>query len=155
MITSHQQRAMALALSQKGIRETPPGSNIQKYSQYFGYGAQFWCADFVAFCMDKTGNRDRKVPWGYPSACDNIAAWGKRTGKIHSQPRKGDIFLKKNREPGADPNDCIHTGFVTKVDGSKFMTIEGNTSGPRGDVYVATHARDASSGGYFFVGPWS
>ena len=32
MITSHQQRAMALALSQKGIRETPPGSNIQKYS---------------------------------------------------------------------------------------------------------------------------
>ena len=88
MITSHQQRAMALALSQKGIRETPPGSNIQKYSQYFGFGAQFWCADFVAFCMDKTGNRDKKVPWGYPSACDNIGAWGKRTGKIHSDPRR-------------------------------------------------------------------
>jgi CHAP domain len=152
MITPHQQRALALALSQKGIRETPPGSNKQKYSQYFGFGAQFWCADFVAFCMDKTGNRDHKVPWGYPSACNNIAAWGQRTGRIHGRPRKGDIFVKKD---ASNPNQCVHTGFVLSAEGSRFMTIEGNTSGPQGDVYVATHARDASSGMYSFVGPWS
>jgi hypothetical protein len=154
MITPHQQRALALAVSQKGMREHPRGSNKQKYSQYFGFGPQFWCADFVAFCMDKTGNRDHKVPWGYPSACNNIAAWGRRTGKIHSQPRKGDIFVKKD---AGNPNQCIHTGFVTSADGSRFMTIEGNTSGPEGndDVYVASHARDTSSGSYSFVGPWT
>lgn len=154
MITPHQQKALALALSQKGIRETPPGSNVQKYSQYFGYGAQFWCADFVAFCMDTTGNRDHKVPWGYPSACNNIAAWGKKTGKLHSQPRKGDIFVTIQKDAHGNQT-CVHTGFVTSVDGSKFMTIEGNTSGPQGDVYVAAHSRDASSGMYSFVGPWS
>jgi hypothetical protein len=152
MITPHQQAALALALSQKGIRETPPGSNRQKYSKYFGFGAQFWCADFVAFCMDRTGNRDHKVPWGYPSACVNIASWGKKTGKIHSQPQRGDIFVLKDAN---NSNICVHTGFVTSVDGSKFMTIEGNTSGPQGDVYVASHSRDASSGMYSFVGPWS
>jgi CHAP domain len=155
MITPHQQRALTLALSQQGIREAPhpPNpANKQKYSEYFGYGPQFWCADFVAFCMDKTGNRDHKVPWGYPSACNNIAAWGQRTGKIHSQPRKGDIFVLKD---AGNPKQCIHTGFVTSADGSRFMTIEGNTSGPQGDVYVASHARDASSGMYSFVGPWS
>ena len=153
MITLHQQKALALALSQKGIREAPPPPlNKQKYSAYFGYGPQFWCADFVAWCMDRTGNRDHKVPWGYPSACVNIAAWGKKTGKLHSQPRKGDIFVKKDAN---NPNKCVHTGFVTSADGSSFMTVEGNTSGPQGDIYVNTHARDASSGMYSFVGPWS
>jgi CHAP domain len=154
-MTPHQQRALALAVSQKGIREHPIGSNDQRYSRYFGFGKQRWCADFVSFCMDMTGNRDRKVPWDYPSACNNIAAWGRRTGKIHSQPRKGDIFIKNDKE-NHHPEQCIHTGFVLSADGPRFMTIEGNTSGPQAsDGYVATHSRDASSGEYLFVGPWS
>jgi hypothetical protein len=45
----------------------------------------------------------------------------------------------------------MHTGFVLSVRGSVFMTIEGNTSGPGGDFYVATHKRDANDGIYFFV----
>jgi len=138
----HQLNALTLAVSQKGVREEPPGSNNNKYSRYFGFGPQFWCADFVAFCVDRTGNKDKKVPWGYPSAVVNITAWGKKKGEIHSQPRKGDIFTRK---------DGMHTGFVLSAQGSKFMTIEGNTSGPQGDIYVASHSRDASSGMYFFV----
>jgi hypothetical protein len=141
-ISDHQQRALALAISQKGMREHPQGSNDNMYSRYFGFGPQFWCADFVAFCVDKTGNRDRKVPWGYPSAVKNITAWGQRNHTIHSMPQKGDIFTRK---------DGMHTGFVTSANGSSFMTIEGNTSGPGGDFYVASHTRDASSGKYFFV----
>ncbi|HET7856474.1 MAG TPA: CHAP domain-containing protein [Gaiellaceae bacterium] len=142
-ISNHQRRALRLALTQKGIRETPPGSNVNIYSKYFGFGAQFWCADFVAWSLDRTGNRDHKVPWGYPSAVENITRWGKRNGKIHSQPRKGDIFTRK---------DGKHTGWVVSSQGTGFTTIEGNTSGPDGRViYVASHARDAASGTYFFV----
>ena len=141
-ISAHQRRALQLAVTQKGIRETPPGSNDNPYSRYFGFGRQFWCADFVAWSLDRTGNRDKKVPWGYPSAVKNITAWGKKHGKIHSQPRKGDIFTYK---------DGKHTGFVLKADGSSFISIEGNTGGPIGTVYVASHARDASGGKYFFV----
>jgi hypothetical protein len=141
-ISPHQRRALMLAVSQKGMREEPKGSNNNQYSRYFGFGPQFWCADFVAFCVDKTGNRDRKVPWGYPSGVRNITAWGKRNGTIHSQPRAGDIFTLK-------PD--VHTGLVVSAQGSSFTTIEGNTSGPGGDFYVASHARDASSGMYFFI----
>jgi hypothetical protein len=141
-ISRHLRRALQLAVSQKGIREVPPGSNCQLYSRYFGFGCQFWCADFVSYCLDKTGNQDMQVPWGYPSAVVNITRWGQQHGLIHSMPRKGDIFTRK---------DGMHTGFVLSAQGSSFMTIEGNTSGPTGDVYVASHARDASSGMYFFV----
>lgn len=141
-ISAHQRSALALAVSQKGPRENPRGSNCNKYSKYFGFGCQFWCADFVAYCLDKTGNQDQKVPWGYPSAVRNITAWGQRNGKIHSRPRMGDIFTYK---------DGSHTGFVLSAHGSGFMTIEGNTSGPGGCFYVASHSRDASSGLYFFV----
>ena len=141
-ISAHQRQALMLAVSQKGMRERPQGSNDNQYSRYFGFGPQFWCADFVAFCVDKTGNRDRKVPWGYPSAVKNITAWGQRNGTIHSRPMKGDIFTRK---------DGMHTGFVLSAQGSRFMTIEGNSSGPGGDFYVTSHARDASGGMYFFI----
>ena len=141
-ISAHVRKALQLAVTQKGVRETPPGSNKNPYSRYFGFGPQFWCADFVAWALDRTGNRDKKVPWGYPSAVRNITAWGKRHGKIQSEPRKGDIFTYK---------DGKHTGFVLKADGSSFVSIEGNTSGPIGTVYVASHRRDASDGRYFFV----
>ena len=141
-ISPHQRRALKLAVTQKGIRETPPGSNCNPYSSYFGFGCQFWCADFVAWALDRTGDRDKKVPWGYPSAVKSINAWAQQNGKLHSQPQKGDIFTYKNHG---------HTGFVLKADGSRFTTIEGNTSGPSGTVYVASHLRDASSGQYFFV----
>jgi CHAP domain len=145
-IGAHQRRALKLAVSQKGMREEPRGSNNNKYSRYFGFGRQFWCADFVAFCVDRSGNRDKKVPWGYPSAVKNITAWGQRNGTIHSRPQRGDIFTRK---------DGMHTGFVLTARGSSFMTIEGNTSeppgAPRGDFYVASHSRDASNGLYFFV----
>lgn len=145
-ITAHQRRALALALAQKGPTETPQrtplGSNCNPYSRYFGFGCQFWCADFVSYCIDRTGNHDHEVPWGYPSAVRNITAWGQQHGKIHSRPQKGDIFTYKNGD---------HTGLVLSVQGSGFMTVEGNTSGPLGDFYVASHSRDASSGQYWFV----
>jgi hypothetical protein len=145
-ITRHQQRALALALVQRGPKEKihrdPVGSNCNPFSTYFGFGCQFWCADFVSYCIDRTGNRDKKVPWGYPSAVRNITAWGQKHGKIHPMPRKGDIFTYKNGD---------HTGLVLSAHGSSFMTVEGNTTGPEGVFYVASHSRDASSGQYFFV----
>ena len=141
-ISRHQRDALLLALTQKGIRETPPGSNANKYSAYFGFGAQFWCADFVAWALDRTGNQDKEVPWGYPSAVVNILAWGQENELVRHNPRKGDIFVKKPHS---------HTGLVIRADGTSFTTIEGNTSGPDGDVYVATHERDNADRDYHFI----
>ena len=146
-MTRHQRRALALAVSQKGMREHPRGSNDNKYSRYFGFGRQFWCADFVSWAFDKTGNADNKAPWGYPSAVESITRWGQQRGKIHSNPRAGDIFTR---------TDGLHTGIVLSVDGSMFTTIEGNTTetgetDEKKAFYVASHTRDASSGLYHFV----
>ena len=141
-ITRHQRKALFTANSLKGIREHPVGSNCNRYSSYFGLGCQEWCADFVSYCVDVTGIADKKLPWGPPSWVANITDWGKRNGRVFPQPKRGDIFTRK---------DGKHTGFVLRVHGSGFMSIEGNTSGPRGDVYVANKQRDASSGLYHFV----
>jgi hypothetical protein len=129
------------------MREHPRGSNDNKYSRYFGYGPQFWCADFVSWAFDKTGNGDHKAPWGYPSAVESITRWGDEHRRLHSNPRAGDIFTRKDGE---------HTGLVLSVDGSMFTTIEGNTTetgetDPEKAFYAASHTRDASDGLYYFV----
>jgi hypothetical protein len=137
------ERAVVLALTQQGMRETPCGSNRNPYSTYFGFGPQEWCADFVGWSFDRTGNRDKKVPWGHPSAVRNITAWARGRGLLVPTPRRGDIFTYTN---GA------HTGLVTAVTGRTFKTIEGNTSGPDGRTcWVAQHTRAADDGRYFFV----
>jgi hypothetical protein len=84
---------------------------------------------------------------GYPSAVENITTWGQQNQKIHSTPRAGDIFTRQDGE---------HTGLVLSVDGSTFMTIEGNTTDagstdPESAFFVASHARDAADGLYYFV----
>jgi hypothetical protein len=132
-------RVLKLALTQKGPRERPSGSNRNAFSAYFGYGPQYWCADFVSWAIDRCGNRDKRVPWGYPSAVRNITAWGNKNGRIHNQPRRGDIFTYRN---------AGHTGFVTKVRDSQFTTVEGNV----GDS-VKSLERDAASGKYYFITP--
>jgi hypothetical protein len=143
-MNGRQRRALTLALSQKGMREHPRGSNKTKYSRYFGFGPQFWCADFVSWAFDKTGERTHTAPWGYPSAVVNITAWGQRNGRLYTKPRAGDVFTRK---------DGMHTGLVVSVDGSMFTTIEGNTTQEGGSeaVFVASHTRDVSSGLYYFV----
>jgi hypothetical protein len=136
-------RAVVLALTQQGMRENPCGSNRNPYSTYFGFGAQEWCADFLGWSFDQTGNRDRKVPWGHPSIVRNITAWARGRGLIVPTPRRGDIFTYRN---GA------HAGLITSVTGTKFKTIEGNTSGPDGRTcWVAQHTRATNDGRYFFV----
>jgi hypothetical protein len=139
-------RMLSLALTQRGMKETPRGSNNNPYSRYFGYGPQQWCADFVAWCVDQTGNRNRQVLWGYPSAVKNITAWAHTNGLVVSQPHRGAIFTYK---------DGAHTGIVAEVRESRFLTVEGNTAGPPPDpdpnyTWVNNHWR-TNDGSYYFI----
>jgi len=140
----HAERAIRLALMQKGIREEPCPTNKNPFSRYFGYGAQKWCADFVGWCFDRTGDQDKRVPWGYVSSVKTIIAWAEREGRIQSQPRRGQIFAYENGK---------HTGIVTSVQGNKFTTIEGNTKGVDGRTcWVHDHVR-TNNGTYYFIRP--
>src|SRR5205823_1937732 len=89
-------RAVALALTQQGIREEPCGTNKNPYSRYFGYGAQAWCADFIGWAFDRTGDQNKRVPWGYVSNVSNITNWGRAHNLLVGSPERGHIFTYRN-----------------------------------------------------------
>lgn len=115
------QRALQQALKQIGYKEQPLGSNCNKFSRYFGKGCQPWCADFVSWAFDSTGNHNKRVDWGNPSAVVSILQWAKRTNHLVKNPQPGDIFL-------INRNGVSHTGLVRSVGRGTFTTVEGNAS---------------------------
>jgi hypothetical protein len=118
---NNQERALAAAKKEIGYKEG--SNNHNKFSEYFGKDHQPWCADFVSWAFDSTGNKDKKLPWSNPSAVSSILAWAKKDAKhrLVKPPKPGDIFIYKNNQ---------HTGLVWEVskDGKSFRTIEGNSS---------------------------
>jgi hypothetical protein len=118
---NNQKRALAAARGQIGYKET--GRDCNKFSRYFGRGCQYWCADFVSWAFDSTGDRNKKLPWRNPSAVASILQWAQKNNKLVKTPQPGDIFIMKGR--GAS-----HTGLVQQVakDGKTFLTVEGNAS---------------------------
>jgi hypothetical protein len=115
------ERALKAALEEIGYKEQPLGSNCNKFSRYFGKKCQRWCANFVSWAFDSTGNRNKKVDWGNPSAVQAIRDWAKKGNHFVTTPQPGDIFLIIG-------NGVSHTGLVRSVSGKTFTTVEGNAS---------------------------
>lgn len=99
-------------------------NNYTKYWRdvYPQYQAQAWCAAFVSWCMMKTFGLDvaKKLLKHWP--CVYCPTLGNLFTK-YANPQRGDIVIFYRNGTFA------HTGLVTKVEGDKFYTIEGNTSG--------------------------
>lgn len=98
-------------------------NNYTKYWRdvYPQYQAQAWCAVFVSWCMMKTFGLDtakkllKHWPYVYCPTLGNLFT-------KYANPQRGDIVIFYRNGTFA------HTGLVTKVEGDKFYTIEGNTS---------------------------
>lgn len=98
-------------------------NNYTKYWRdvYPQYQAQAWCAAFVSWCMMKTFGLDvakkllKHWPYVYCPTLGNLFT-------KYANPQRGDIVIFYRHGTFA------HTGLVTKVEGDKFYTIEGNTS---------------------------
>ena len=99
-------------------------NNYTKYWRdvYPQYQAQAWCACFVSWCMMKTFGLEtakkllKHWPYVYCPTLGNLFT-------KYANPQRGDIVIFYRNGTFA------HTGLVTKVEGDKFYTIEGNTSG--------------------------
>ena len=99
-------------------------NNYTKYWRdvYPQYQAQAWCAAFVSWCMMKTFGLEvakkllKHWPYVYCPTLGNLFT-------KYANPQRGDIVIFYRHGTFA------HTGLVTKVEGDKFYTIEGNTSG--------------------------
>ena len=103
-----------------------------KYRQWYtgkADGAN-WCATFVSWCADQAGILNTAIPKF--QSCDAGVKWFKDKNQFDyvsryggsGLPARGKIifFCKGNK------NDSTHVGIVTKVEGNKVYTVEGNTS---------------------------
>lgn len=86
------------------------------------YQGQPYCAGFVTWCFTKALGKDRakELLRHYPYVyCPTM----KGLFKLYANPQVGDIIIFYRNGVFA------HTGIVIAVNGDKFTTIEGNTSG--------------------------
>lgn len=102
------------------------------YTKYWrdikpSYQGQPWCAAFISWCFMKAFGLDnaKKLLKHWPYVyCPTLGTLFVK----NVNPKVGDIVIFKHG------GTFTHTGFVTKVAGDRFWTIEGNTSGASGIV---------------------
>ncbi|MBS2031059.1 MAG: CHAP domain-containing protein [Deltaproteobacteria bacterium] len=116
---------LAMAESQIGTLENGDTNNgpCAKYPNYFGRGAESWCADFASWVYTHAGV-PMNNPW-CPGIVQNLKAEGRWKGRSNPQP--GDLVLFDwNGDGVAD-----HVGIVKGVNADGTIeTIEGNSDKP-------------------------
>ncbi len=124
------QRALDKATGQLGVKESPAGSNSQKYGSWYGMNGVPWCAIFCTWAFETTANSPAFVKgsrWSY-------------VPYIVSDARANRNGVRTVDPPSAIPGDLVcydwqwdgvydHVGIFEKwTDSSTFTAIEGNTS---------------------------
>jgi CHAP domain len=106
-------RVLAIARSQLGQRENPPGSNCTKFGP-----CEAWCADFATWVWRHAG-----VPFiPHINWVPSLVAWGRQRGAwkpgYNDYPRPGDLVIFSG----------LHVGIVESVaPGGEITMIAGNT----------------------------
>jgi hypothetical protein len=127
------QLALAAAIKELGVKESPSGSNKNKFGAWFGVDGVAWCNIFVSYCFVTGANYvicpGFKGAGCYAKGCTYVPtteAWLKATGmwKGRTEPMPGDIAIYN--WDGGVPD---HIGIVEEyLGGGKFNAIEGNTA---------------------------
>jgi CHAP domain len=156
------QRIVSIALSQVGYRTEPATTYCNRYSAYWGVGAEDcgnanrnepWCADFAAWVWRAAG---AQVDYGYArddlnAASASFYAWGVAHGVWHPvgsgyEPQPGDVAVYGLEASGTAAQ---HVAVVTAVDpghagpdvvngdGSRqgFSVVETGTDQVRADIH--------------------
>lgn len=123
-----QQKLLAIATKEIGVKESPTGSNKVKYNTWF-YGREVsgssypWCCTFVCWCYAQAGMTHLVRMTG---GCTTMMNWFRDRGYL-IEPKKaqpGDlVFYQFDKDAYAD-----HIGIVEKVTKTGVVAIEGNTS---------------------------
>lgn len=132
---SELEKVIEVAKGELGYLEKRSNSQLDSktgnagYNNYVKYwsvkpewNGAYWCAAFICWVFTEALGKERakQLLKHYPYVyCPTLAGLFTK----HSNPKVGDIVIFwKNGE-------FAHTGLVIAVDGDKFTTIEGNTSG--------------------------
>lgn len=98
----------------------------QKFWSWYGFDYRVeWCAIFVSWCANQTGNLNSAVPKF--ALCEDGIRWyqsrGQWAARGDTTPVAGDIIFF---DWGADGNPD-HVGIVVGSDGTNVYTVEGNS----------------------------
>jgi hypothetical protein len=120
-------KALDKAISQLGIKESPPNSNQVKYCTWYGLLGP-WCAMFVTWCFETAGDSPSFLQGGRYSYVPYIVADarnGKYGLKTTDDPQPGDLVAY---DWGFD-GTYDHVGIFEKwLNSTQWNAIEGNTS---------------------------
>lgn len=119
-------------------------NNFTKYARdlYPSLQGQPWCDMFVDWCFVQAFGKVRAqqlIGGGFSAYTPTSAQYYKNIGQWRTdKPEPGDqIFFRNSTR-------ICHTGIVTKVEGEKVYTIEGNTSGASGVIANGGGVREKS-----------
>jgi MFS family permease len=93
-------KIIEIALAEVGTKESPKGTNKQKYGEWFGLNGVAWCGIFVSWCFSRAGFPLGKIGFtkGF-AGCQTAVAYFKKNKKIVEFPQEGDIvFFDWNKE---------------------------------------------------------
>lgn len=97
----------------------------RKYWEWYGFDSRVeWCACFVSWCANESGDLDKTIPRF--SGVDQGMIWFKNHNKWKGcsyTPYVGDIIFFDWEQDG-DPD---HVGIVEKVENGDVYTVEGNS----------------------------
>lgn len=123
-------KAFATAVSQIGVKESPPGTNHVKYNDwYYGHDVRGpWCAVFVTWCYITAGSKafDKGARYAYVPNILHDAVNSEYGLSITTEPVKGDLVLYDWDHDGV----CDHVGLFEGWHDSShdgFTAVEGNT----------------------------
>jgi len=128
------ERALAKAISQLGVKESPYGSNEVKYTSWYQMVGP-WCAMFCTWCFELAAQELGKdspsfVKGSYYAYVPYVVADGraKRRGlSIAGEVKPGDLVAYN--WDGSSDSGYDHIGIFEKWTGGRtFTAIEGNTS---------------------------
>lgn len=116
---------LAIAQREIGYKESPAGSNRNKFGVWYGMNEQPWCAMFVSYCFYQA-NLPLPIQMSKGFAyCPSGVKWFRDKGQWFKTPQVGDVvFFDWKRDGVSD-----HVGIVESVNADGTITsIEGNTS---------------------------
>ncbi|MCP2339153.1 C40 family peptidase [Actinomadura rupiterrae] len=123
-MTGSAEDLLTVARGELGQGEHPPGSNHNKFTDWYGLGDVPWCDIFLAWCADRAGCLPAVGRFAYTPS---HAQWFKEHGRWGEVPRVGAIVFF-DWGGSRDLSAIDHVGVVEalRADGS-IVSIEGNT----------------------------
>lgn len=116
------QKVLSTAAAEIGVKESPAGSNKQKYGEWYKLNGYAWCMMFTQWVFSMAG-----LPLPLRTAsCTELANYAKAHGQwVTKDFKPGDVIFMHFKKSSTATE---HVGICESVNSTYLTNIEGNTS---------------------------